>query len=80
MAGQVLRVSQPSISAQLKQLEESLGTPLFTRTTRSLVLTDTGQTVLETHQFHFVNRQYFSRHESLFLILGKIVANTLWSA
>ena len=43
----MLHVSQPSISAQLKQLEESLGTPLFTRTTRSLVLTDTGQTVVE---------------------------------
>src|SRR6266478_8687847 len=47
LARQVLHVSQPSISAQLKQLEESLGTPLFTRTTRSLILTDTGQTVLE---------------------------------
>jgi LysR family transcriptional regulator, transcriptional activator of nhaA len=47
LASEVLHVSQPSISAQLKQLEESLGTPLFTRTTRSLVLTDTGQTVLE---------------------------------
>jgi LysR family transcriptional regulator, transcriptional activator of nhaA len=46
-ASEVLHVSQPSISAQLKQLEESLGTPLFTRTTRSLLLTETGQTVLE---------------------------------
>ena len=46
-ASQVLHVSQPSISAQIKQLEESLGTPLFTRTARSLALTDTGQTVLE---------------------------------
>ena len=46
-AGEVLHVSQPSISSQLKQLEESLGAPLFNRTTRSLVLTDTGQTVLE---------------------------------
>jgi LysR family transcriptional activator of nhaA len=46
-AGEVLHVSQPSISAQLKQLEESLGTPLFTRTTRRLILTDTGQTVLQ---------------------------------
>jgi LysR family transcriptional activator of nhaA len=45
-ASEALHVSQPSISAQLKQLEESLGTPLFTRTTRSLVLTETGQTVL----------------------------------
>jgi LysR family transcriptional activator of nhaA len=46
-ASEVLHVSQPSISAQLKQLEESLGTPLFTRTTRRLILTDTGQTVLQ---------------------------------
>jgi LysR family transcriptional activator of nhaA len=46
-ASEVLHVSQPSISAQLKQLEESFGAPLFTRTTRRLVLTDTGQTVLE---------------------------------
>ena len=33
-ASEVLHVSQPSISAQPKQLEESLGAPLFTRTTR----------------------------------------------
>jgi LysR family transcriptional activator of nhaA len=46
-ASDVLHVSQPSISAQLKQLEESLEAPLFTRTTRSLVLTHTGQTALE---------------------------------
>jgi LysR family transcriptional regulator, transcriptional activator of nhaA len=46
-ASEVLHVSQPSISAQLKQLEESLGAPLFTRTTRSLILTYTGQKVLE---------------------------------
>ena len=46
-ASEILHVSQPSISAQLKQLEESLGAPLFTRTTRRLILTDTGQTVLE---------------------------------
>jgi LysR family transcriptional regulator, transcriptional activator of nhaA len=31
-ASDVLHVSQPSISAQLKQLEESLGTHLFART------------------------------------------------
>jgi LysR family transcriptional regulator, transcriptional activator of nhaA len=47
LASEVLHVSQPSISVQLKQLEESLGAPLFTRTTRRLMLTDTGQTVLQ---------------------------------
>ena len=46
-ASEVLHVSQPSISAQLKQLEESLEAPLFTRTTRRLILTDIGQTVLQ---------------------------------
>ena len=46
-ASELLHVSQPSISAQLKQLEESLGASLFTRTTRRLILTDTGQKVLE---------------------------------
>jgi LysR family transcriptional regulator, transcriptional activator of nhaA len=46
-ASEVLHVSQPSISAQLKQLEESLGAALFTRTTRRLILTETGQTVLQ---------------------------------
>ena len=46
-ASELLHVSQPSISAQLKQLEESLGAPLFTHTTRNLILTDTGQKVLE---------------------------------
>jgi LysR family transcriptional regulator, transcriptional activator of nhaA len=46
-ASEILHVSQPSISVQLKQLEESLDAPLFTRTSRSLIITDTGQTVLE---------------------------------
>src|SRR5215472_10817406 len=45
-ASELLHVSQPSISAQLKQLEASFGAPLFTRTNRRLILTDTGQTVL----------------------------------
>ncbi|MEO8350419.1 MAG: LysR family transcriptional regulator [Chthoniobacteraceae bacterium] len=45
-AAERLGVSQPSISAQLRLLEESLGEPLFRRTGRSLVLSDTGQVVL----------------------------------
>src|SRR5260370_7687813 len=47
LGSEVLHVSQASISGELKQIEESLGGPLFTRTTRRLILTDTGQTVLE---------------------------------
>jgi LysR family transcriptional activator of nhaA len=45
-AAEALGVSQPSISAQLKLLEESLGEKLFRRGGRSLVLTEAGQLVL----------------------------------
>jgi LysR family transcriptional activator of nhaA len=42
-AAEKLRVSQPSISAQLRELEEALGEKLFRRSGRSKVLTDAGQ-------------------------------------
>jgi LysR family transcriptional regulator, transcriptional activator of nhaA len=42
-ASEVLHVSQPSISAQLRLLEDALGQPLFNRTGRRLILTDSGQ-------------------------------------
>jgi LysR family transcriptional activator of nhaA len=45
-AADELHVSQPSISAQLRLLEESLGQKLFRRSGRNLVLTETGQLVL----------------------------------
>jgi len=45
-AAEKLHVSQPSISEQIKELEESLGEPLFRRCGRSNVLTDAGQIVL----------------------------------
>ncbi len=40
-----LRLSQPTISNQLKSLEASLGHPLLARRGRGLVLTDVGRTV-----------------------------------
>ena len=46
-AAEKLNVSQPSISAQIKLLEESMGTPLFRRGGRGLQLTETGRLVLE---------------------------------
>ena len=45
-ASQRLRVSPPTVSAQVKQLEEQLGAALFLRSQRRLVLTDLGRTVL----------------------------------
>jgi LysR family transcriptional regulator, transcriptional activator of nhaA len=46
-AAERLRLAQPTISVQVRALEESLGERLFTRRGRTLVLTDTGRTVYE---------------------------------
>ena len=44
-ASRALRVSQPTVSAQLRKLEEASGEPLFHRGGRTLVLTETGRVV-----------------------------------
>jgi DNA-binding transcriptional LysR family regulator len=46
-AGEVLHLAQPSLSAQIKDLEEELGVKLLERTTRSVRLTQAGQVFLE---------------------------------
>ncbi len=45
-AGEELHLAQPTISSQLKLLEDSLGHKLFERQGRKLVLTDVGRTVM----------------------------------
>lgn len=42
-AAEALHVSQPTLSQQIKQLEENLGAPLLDRTGRRISLTDAGQ-------------------------------------
>jgi LysR family transcriptional activator of nhaA len=44
-ASEMLRVSQPSISAQVQSLQQSLGEKLFRRSGRTLALTETGRAV-----------------------------------
>ena len=46
-AADVLHVSQPAVSTQLRKLEESLGHALFDRSGRSLELTPEGRVVLD---------------------------------
>ncbi|MFP5509304.1 MAG: LysR family transcriptional regulator, partial [Alphaproteobacteria bacterium] len=42
-----LNLSQSALSIQIKQLEERLGHPLFTRTGRQLILTEAGRIALD---------------------------------
>lgn len=44
-AAETLRLSQPTVSTQVRALETSLGHDLFTRSGRTLTLTDVGQVV-----------------------------------
>lgn len=44
-AGKVLRLSHPTLSAQVHALEDALGEKLFTKAGRKLALTDTGRVV-----------------------------------
>jgi len=46
-AAEKLRLAQPTISAQVRQLEEVVGQPLFERQGRRLVLTEVGRLVYE---------------------------------
>lgn len=46
-AAEKLLIGQPTLSAQLKQLEDMIGKPLFERRNRKLVLTDAGKAALD---------------------------------
>lgn len=45
-ASERLLIAQPALSQQIRKLEKQLGTPLFTRTTRRVELTDSGVVLL----------------------------------
>ncbi len=49
-ASEVLKVGQPALSSQLKNLEEYLGVQLFERRNRKLFLTESGRVTLEYAQ------------------------------
>ena len=46
-AAERLHMAQPPLSVAIRQLEQELGTPLLTRTTRDVKLTDAGSTFLD---------------------------------
>lgn len=46
-ASEKLRIGQPTLSSQLKQLEDRIGKPLFERRNRKLILTEAGKAALD---------------------------------
>jgi len=46
-AAEKLNIGQPTLSAQLKQLEDMVGKPLFERRNRKLILTEAGKAALD---------------------------------
>ncbi len=46
-AAEKLHIGQPTLSAQLRQLEDMIGTPLFERRHRKLILTEAGKAALD---------------------------------
>lgn len=66
-AAKVLRLGQPTLSAQLKQLEENLGVKLFERSHKKLLLTEQGRVALEYAKgiFRMGSEMYEAIHDRL---------------
>lgn len=64
-AAKKLRLAQPTLSGQIKQLEDMLGEPLFERRGRRLELTDTGRTV-----YHYADEIFGLGQELLQSVRG----------
>ncbi len=71
-AARKLRLAQPTLSGQIKQLEDMLGEPLFERRGRRLVLTDTGRTV-----YHYADEIFGLGQELLQAVRGGAVGRSL---
>lgn len=81
-AAQALHITQPTLSRQLKEMEEELATPLFIRENKRLVLTDAGRylkqraeeiielTERTEQEFLHQRQELFSGHISIGCIEG----------
>ena len=49
-AAEACHISQPTLSMQIKKMEDYLGVRLFERTNKSVILTDTGRRIVEVAQ------------------------------
>lgn len=85
-AAQDLRLAQPTLSAQLKSLERSLGEKLLTKSGRGLVLTETGKIVqryceqifsLGNEMFELIEGRAGTRPELLRVGISDVLPKTL---
>lgn len=69
-AAEKLRLGQPTLSAQLRQLEESVGTPLFERRNRKMLLTEAGKSAL-----NYANEIFKLGDEMMEVLQDRMVGN-----
>lgn len=69
-AAEKLRLGQPTLSTQLKQLEEMVGKPLFERRNRKMVLTEAGKAALD-----YANEIFRLGDEMMEVLKDKTVGN-----
>lgn len=66
-AGRVLRLSHPTLSAQIHSLEDQLGEKLFTKVGRKLALTEMGRVV-----FRYADEIFTLGHEMVDTVRGRV--------
>ena len=69
-ASEKLHVSQPTISGQLRELEEALGEKLLVRSGRTVALTDIGRTVYRSRRARDRDRDDRPHMEAFAAVLG----------
>lgn len=81
-AAEKLFLTQPTLSRQLKQLEDYLGTELFIRGSRQIVLTEAGQLLLRRAEeiLHIVEQTERDLFEGSDHITGRLMIGLLESA
>ena len=73
-AAKKLNISQPPLTRQLKSLENKIGTILFERSTKGIILTDAGKIFLtDAYEILKLSRESVNRvHQSSMGVLGKV--------
>ena len=60
-AAQNLYISQPSLSARIKKIEQQIGAPIFDRSTTPLRMTEVGEAYISAAEKNFSNRAGYGK-------------------